>query len=158
MGDIPDVDNMISSIIIHPKPSETIAANENFEIQVVVRGLRTGNFTNPLTTYYSAPQQLQNGQVVGHTHVTIQQLDKLTDNAPPDPKEFVFFKGINDNGDGKGLLSTTVLGGLAPGVYRVCTLTSAANHQPVIMPVAQRGPQDDCQRFSVVIEAEVGPV
>jgi len=28
-------------------------------------------------------------------------------------------------------------------------MTAAANHQPVIMPVAQRGAQDDCVRFSV---------
>lgn len=28
-------------------------------------------------------------------------------------------------------------------------MTSAANHQPVLMPVAQRGTPDDCQRFTV---------
>lgn len=39
--------------------------------------------------------------------------------------------------------------GLEKGFYRVCTMSSAANHQPVLMPVAQRGAQDDCQRFSV---------
>jgi hypothetical protein len=28
-------------------------------------------------------------------------------------------------------------------------MNSASNHQPVIMPVAQRGAQDDCQKFTV---------
>jgi transcription initiation factor TFIID subunit 15 len=28
-------------------------------------------------------------------------------------------------------------------------MTSSSNHQPVLMPVAQRGAQDDCQKFSV---------
>ncbi len=61
----------------------------------------------------------------------------------------LFFKGINDAGNGKGLLQATVAGGLPAGNYRVCTLTSSSNHQPVIMPVAQRGSQDDCQKFVV---------
>lgn len=62
---------------------------------------------------------------------------------------FEFFKGINDAGDGSGGLKATVSAGLEKGFYRVCTMSSAANHQPVLMPVAQRGAQDDCQRFSV---------
>jgi len=33
-------------------------------------------------------------------------------------------------------LSATVGGGLPVGVYRVCTMTSASNHQPVLMPVS----------------------
>lgn len=40
-------------------------------------------------------------------------------------------------------------GGLPAGNYRVCTMTSSSNHQPVLMPVAQRGAQDDCQKFVV---------
>jgi hypothetical protein len=28
-------------------------------------------------------------------------------------------------------------------------MNSASNHQPVLMPVAQRGAQDDCQKFTV---------
>jgi len=48
-----------------------------------------------------------------------------------------------------GQLSVTVTGGLPAGLYRVCTMASAANHQSVLMPVAQRGAQDDCTKFSV---------
>ena len=61
----------------------------------------------------------------------------------------MFFKGINDAGNGKGLITTVVRGGLPKGDYRVYTMTSASNHHPVLMPVAQRGAQDDCQKFRV---------
>lgn len=45
-------------------------------------------------------------------------------------------KGINDDGNGQGLLSATVTDGLPAGTYRVCTMNSASNHQPVLMPVS----------------------
>lgn len=46
-------------------------------------------------------------------------------------------------------MSATVTGGLPAGNYRVCTMSSASNHQPVLMPVAQRGAQDDCTKFTI---------
>ncbi|GAO48156.1 hypothetical protein G7K_2336-t1 [Saitoella complicata NRRL Y-17804] len=154
MGDIPSTSNMISSIITGPSSGEDIQADTTFSINVLVANLAAGQFTNAQTTYYSAPQQLQNGQVLGHTHVTIQDLSGTTNpTAPLDATTFAFFKGINDAGtqQGNGVreLSAVVTGGLAQGCYRVCTMSSASNHQPVLMPVAQRGAQDDCLRFSV---------
>lgn len=104
---------------------------------------------DPASTYYAAPQFLQGGKIVGHTHVTVQKLESLNPTSPPDPAVFEFFKGINDVGDGNGNLQATVANGLPAGFYRVCTMSSASNHQPVLMPVAQRGAQDDCQKFSV---------
>ena len=77
---------------------------------------------------------------------------QLIDDAsgqPPPAGVFAFFKGINTAQDAQGILSADVTGGLPAGKYRVCTLSSASNHQPVLMPVAQRGAQDDCQRFTV---------
>lgn len=59
------------------------------------------------------------------------------------------FQGINDAGNGNGLLSVAVTAGLPAGFYRVCTMNSASNHQPVLMPIAQRGAQDDCTKFTV---------
>ncbi|TGZ80234.1 hypothetical protein EX30DRAFT_64216 [Ascodesmis nigricans] len=150
MGDIPSQNNMISTIILNPKPGENLQANKAFDIQVRVNNLVPGAFTNPDNTYYAAPQTLQGGKVVGHTHVTIQSLGTNIEAAqPPDAKTFVFFKGINDNGNGQGVLSASVADGLPAGNYRVCTLTSSSNHQPVLMPVAQRGAQDDCTKFTV---------
>lgn len=70
--------------------------------------------------------------------VTIQDLGgSLTPSTPPDPTTFVHFKGIDDAGDNNGGLTNAVTGGLKAGFYRLCTLVAAANHQPVVMPVAQ---------------------
>jgi transcription initiation factor TFIID subunit 15 len=55
---------------------------------------------------------------------------------------------VND-AEKDGKLSVAVTGGLPAGFYRVCTMSSASNHQAVLMPVAQRGAQDDCTKFSV---------
>ena len=137
MGDIPSSSNMISTIITNPGPGDTIAANQDFNVNVQIANLVAGSFTNPDSTYYAAPQQLQGGNVVGHTHVTIQSLgNSLAATTPPDASTFAFFKGINDAGNGAGALTAAVTGGLPAGVYRVCTMTSASNHQPVTMPVS----------------------
>lgn len=151
MGKIPSTANMISSLITSPKLGEVVTASQTFTISVQTKGLAAGSFTNATSTYYSAPQNLNGqGQIIGHTHVTVQDLgNSLNPGAVPDPTLFAFFKGINDDGNGNGLLSATVTGGLPPGNYRVCTMTSSSNHQPVLMPVAQRGAQDDCTKFVV---------
>lgn len=151
MGKIPATTKMVSSILVNPTPGQNLAAGTTFDVKVQTSGLSAGTFTNAAATYYSAPQNLDgSGQIIGHTHVTIQDLgNSLTPSTAPDPVQFAFFKGINDAGNGKGLLSATVTGGLPAGNYRVCTMSSSANHQPVLMPVAQRGAQDDCQKFTV---------
>jgi len=152
MGDLPAKTNMVSSIITFPEPgSATIESNKSFNITVQVSNLVTGSFTNAAATYYAGPQFLKNGLIVGHTHVTVQDMGaSLNPKTAADPTKFAFFKGINDVGNGNGLLSATVTGGLPAGNYRVCTMTSASNHQPVLMPVAQRGAQDDCTKFTVI--------
>jgi transcription initiation factor TFIID subunit 15 len=151
MGKIPAKTNMISAVFTNPQNNQNIAANTDFTISVQTQGLAAGTFTNAANTYYSAPQDLNSaGLIIGHTHVTVQDLGKSQNPTTPlDPTQFAFFKGINDAGNNKGLLSATVTGGLPAGNYRVCSMTSAANHQPVLMPVAQRGAQDDCVRFTV---------
>lgn len=150
MGDIPSVDNMISTVITYPLPGDTVAANKDFTVSIQTHNLATGHFTNPLVTYYSAPQALdESGKVLGHSHLVIQELDSLRTTTPPPPTEFAFFAGVNDKSE-DGVLSANVQGGLPAGAYRLCTLVAAANHQPVLMPVPQRGGQDDCVRFEVV--------
>jgi hypothetical protein len=151
MGDIPAKTNMVSSVITFPTTGgQPITAGQTFNISVQMSGLVAGSFTNADSTYYAAPQTLSGGNVVGHTHVTVQDLgDSLNPTQALDPTAFSFFKGINDAGNGKGLLQAVVTGGLPAGNYRVCTLASASNHQPVLMPVAQRGTADDCTKFVV---------
>lgn len=65
---------MVSTIIISPQHNQNIAsAHKNFNVVLAVDNLAAGQFTNPDTTYYSAPQQLNNeGNILGHTHITIQ--------------------------------------------------------------------------------------
>lgn len=152
MGDIPSTDNMVSTILTNPLPDVPIDANTDFDVTMQVANLNAGTFTNPTVTYYSAPQKVDPGNknIVGHVHVTIQSLGPdLKPKQAPNPKLFVFFKGIDDAGDGKGGLKATVTGGLPDGFYRACTMSSSSTHQAVTMPVAQRGAQDDCTKFQV---------
>jgi hypothetical protein len=151
MGDIPAKTAMVSSVILFPTTGgKAIASDTTFNISVQMSNLVAGSFTNADATYYAAPQFLQGGQIVGHTHVTVQDLGgSLNPTQALDATQFAFFKGINDAGNGKGLLQAVVTGGLPAGNYRVCTMASASNHQPVLMPVAQRGTADDCTKFVV---------
>ncbi|OHE95871.1 hypothetical protein CORC01_08868 [Colletotrichum orchidophilum] len=151
MGKIPAQTKMVSTVITNPPHNGNIQANKDFDVQLNIQNLQAGSFTDAQSTYYSAPQDLSaEGIIVGHVHVTIQDMgNTLTPSSPLDPTKFAFFKGINDNGNGKGTLKATVTGGLPAGVYRLCTMSSASNHQPVLMPVAQRGGQDDCNKFTV---------
>ena len=154
MGKIPATKNMISAMIINPQHSDTIPADTPFNVSVQIAHLDAGFFVNPTTNYYTAPQDLNaNGDIIGHCHVTVQDIGSLKSTSPPDPTTFAFFKGIDDAGNGQGLLQAVVTGGLPAGVYRVCTMIAARNHQPVNMPVAQRGAQDDCTKFTVVASA-----
>lgn len=154
MGKIPAAKNMISAMIVNPQPGDQVTADQTFNISVQTAHLDAGFFVNPTTNYYTAPQDLnRNGDIIGHCHVTVQEIGSLTDSNPPDPIKFAFFKGIDDNGNGQGLLQAVVTDGLPAGFYRVCTMIAARNHQPVNMPVAQRGAQDDCTKFQVVTRA-----
>lgn len=158
MGNIPAVGNMISAIITNPQPGDKLTSDTTFNVSVQTVHLKAGNFVNPTTNYYTAPQDLDNnGDIIGHCHVTVQDIGALDSSTPPDPSKFAFFKGIDDAGNGQGLLQAVVDGGLPPGTYRVCTMIAAQNHQPVTMPVAQRGAQDDCTKFEVVAATGSGP-
>ena len=149
MGEIPAANRMVSAVFTSPQNGQVVPANEPMTFTVKIANLQAGSFTNPDVTYYSAPQALAGGQIVGHTHIVVQDLNGNENPANPlDAETFAFFKGVNDAGDGNGALSADLAAGLPEGTYRVCSLTSSSNHAPVIMPVAQRGPQDDCVRFT----------
>lgn len=57
-------------------------------------------------------------------------------------------KGINEAAD-NGVVTADVTGGLAKGFYRMGSINSAANHQPVLVAVAQHGALDDMVYFTV---------
>ncbi|KAF2402482.1 hypothetical protein EJ06DRAFT_341712 [Trichodelitschia bisporula] len=151
MGDLPAASQMVSTIITSPLPGENLPVNTSLAIRLRVANLAPGHFAAPGSTYFSAPQQLDSaGCVRGHVHVTLQDLGgSFTPSAPLDAQKVVFFQGVNDAGDGSGGLVAPLPKGLPRGFYRVCTMVAAGNHQPVVMPVAQRGAQDDCTKFSV---------
>lgn len=101
-----------------------------FTVQVVINHLQTGFFTNPDTTYLSAPLVVNdNGDIMGHSHVVIERLTGFGQTTPTDPTHFVFFKGLNLPAV-NGILATNVTGGLPGGYYRIAVLHSGANHQP----------------------------
>ncbi|RDW72322.1 uncharacterized protein DSM5745_07494 [Aspergillus mulundensis] len=156
MGDIPSDKNMVSTIITYPLPGQTVLAHKTFPINFRTLNLATGSVTNPNSTLYSAPQSLQGGNIVGHVHVTIQSLfdfrnDQLEGyGVPPDPANFVFFKTVFGEENAQNGYSVPVADGLPIGFYRVCTMAATSNHQPVVMPVVERGAQDDCQKFEVI--------
>ena len=37
-----------------------------------------------------------------------------------------------------------------PGLYRFCSITGSNTHQPILSPILNRGPADDCIRLRVV--------
>ncbi|OCF36335.1 hypothetical protein I316_02210 [Kwoniella heveanensis BCC8398] len=148
IGQIPSTQNMISTTFVSPKNFDTIPAGETFTIGLQTRGMTMGSFVNAQKNYYAAPQQVdRSGQVVGHAHVVIQEMEAIDSPALLDPNTFTFFKGL-DLGDVNGLSTIDVQGGVPAGAYRLCTIMSASNHQSVIMPVAQRGAENTCSYFT----------
>ena len=144
MGVIAATTNMPSSKFVSPVNGQNIAANTAFNIQMAVNHLETGNFVNANENYYSAPQQVnQAGDIVGHTHFTVQAIPSFTSTAPLDPNVFAFFKGVNTAAQG-GVVSEAVTAGLPAGSYRVCSINTDANHMPCLVAVAQHGSLDDC--------------
>jgi hypothetical protein len=154
IGVIPSTDNMPSAKFQFPTNFGTLKANQAFTIKLAIKNLETGFFTNAQESYFSAPQQLNaQGQIQGHSHVVVEQLTSLTQTTPTDPKKFAFFKGLNGVAQG-GVLTADVTDGLPAGFYKVSTINSAANHQPVIAPVAQHGSLDDVVYFSVTASGQ----
>lgn len=143
IGSIPSSSNMPAAKFVSPANLDTIKANETFTITLAIQNLETGNFVNADTNYLAAPQQVgASGNIKGHSHIVIQKLDSLNQTTPLDPTVFAFFLGLNAAAV-NGQLTTNVTGGLPAGVYRLASINSAANHQPVVVAVAQRGSNDD---------------
>ncbi len=134
MGEIPNSNNMTSTIILFPKNNDIIEENQPFNISTKTIGLHTGFFDDPKNQYYIFPQTLDDqGLIQGHSHVVIQKIENTEE--PLNQKVFVFFKGLNNQAI-NGELKVLVQNGLKAGI---CTMASSFGHQPVLMPIAQRG-------------------
>ncbi|KAF8823900.1 hypothetical protein HHX47_DHR9000212 [Lentinula edodes] len=148
IGTIPSVQNMPSAKFASPANGDTIAANTEFTITMNINNLDTGNFVNANENYFAAPQQLSaQGQIIGHTHVVIEALSDLAQTTPTNPQQFAFFKGVNTAAV-NGAVTADVTSGVPAGAYRLCSINSSSNHQPVIVPIAQHGSLDDCVYFT----------
>ncbi|TFY54696.1 hypothetical protein EVG20_g9603 [Dentipellis fragilis] len=149
MGIIAATTNMPSSKFQFPPNFGTIQANQPFTVKMAIQNLETGNFVNANTNYFSAPQQVnKQGDVIGHTHFVIEKIDSLTQTTVTNPGTFAFFKGVNTAAVG-GVVTADVTAGLPAGVYRLASINSAANHQPVLVAIAQHGSLDDMIYFTV---------
>ncbi|KAF9569815.1 hypothetical protein CPC08DRAFT_701682 [Agrocybe pediades] len=149
MGSIPAKTKMPSAKFVFPPNGGTVAANKVFTVKMAINNLETGNFVNAAKNYFSAPQQLNNqGIIRGHSHIVIEKLDSLAQTTPLDPTKFAYFKGLNAAAEG-GILTADVDKGLPAGVYKLTSINTAANHQPVLVPVAQHGSLDDAVYFTI---------
>ena len=149
MGQIPATTAMPSSKFTNPTNMQNIAANTAFTITMAIQNMETGNFVNAESNYFSAPQQLNaQGQIIGHSHVVVEQLSAIDQTTPTDPTKFAFFKGLNSPA-ANGVLSADVTAGLPAGVYKLSSINTAANHQPALVPIAQHGSLDDAVYFTV---------
>jgi len=149
MGMIPSINDMPSCKFQFPQNFATIKANTPFTIKMAIKNLETGFFTNAQASYFAAPQQLNGaGQIRGHSHVVVEKIPSFTSTDPTDPKIFAFFKGLNGKA-ANGVLEAEVTAGLPVGVYKLSSINSSSNHQPVIVPVAQHGSLDDAVYFEV---------
>ncbi|KAG8896392.1 hypothetical protein FRB99_008919 [Tulasnella sp. 403] len=148
IGRIISTDKMPVSRFTFPPNGGAIKANTPFTIKMTIVNLQTGFFTNPTTTYYAAPQQVNgNGVAQGHSHVVIESIPSFDTTDVSDPRNFAFFKGLNGVADGNGQLSADVSGGLPVGFYKMTSINAAANHQPLLVAVAQHGSIDDSAYF-----------
>lgn len=143
MGIIPAKTKMPSSKFISPQNLATLKANQTFTVKMAINNFDPGKFVNPDSNYYAAPQQLNSkGLVMGHSHFVIQAISSLNDTKVLDATIFAFFVAVNGAAV-NGIVSETVEGGLPVGHYKLSSINTAANHQPVLVPVAQHGSLDD---------------
>jgi hypothetical protein len=158
MGIIPSTDNMPSAKFTFPKNGDaSLVENTPFTISMAIRNFQSGAFVNAQENYFSAPQQVnKQGQIIGHSHVVVETLSALDQTTPLDPKKFAFFKGLNAAAV-NGVLTADVTAGLPAGIYKVSSINTAANHQPVLVPIAQHGSLDDAVYFTVKAKGAAAP-
>ena len=142
LGLIPS--RMASALIVTPKDGAVLDSRVPNIVRVVVRNQVTGFFSDPNTQYYTEPQRLLNGRVLGHQHITVESLESLN------PSKFIFFKGLDDTAINDSLqVEITASTFPAPGAYRICSISGSNTHQPILSKSVKRGPQNDCVRVQV---------
>ena len=156
MGVIPSKSNMPSAKFVFPSNGDTsLAEGAPFTIKMAIQNFESGNFVNADENYFAAPQQVNaQGQIIGHSHVVVEALSALDQTTPTDPTKFIFFQGLNSAAV-NGILTANVAAGLPAGFYKLSSINTAANHQPVLVPIAQHGSLDDAVYVSTIISIPV---
>lgn len=144
MGQIPSTQNL-PSVRISLDNGATFAVNTSIPFSLFVSNLQSGVFVNSDENYLSAPQQLNSttGNVLGHYHVVVDELDALNTTLPTDSRDFVFFNILGDAADSNGQIQSSITKGLPEGFYRFSATVNAANYQPVLVPISQHGSLND---------------
>ncbi|KAG8931773.1 hypothetical protein FRC02_002180 [Tulasnella sp. 418] len=153
IGRIIPTDKMPASKFTFPPNGGTIKANEAFDITMAVQNMITGNKVNTQKSWYAAPQQLNGGVVLGYNNVVVETISSLDSTDVNDASKFTFFKAIGEAA-ADGVVKATVTGGLPVGTYKLSSINSASNGQPVLVAVAQHGSLDDCIFFTVTEDGE----
>ncbi|KAJ3267789.1 hypothetical protein HDV01_004032 [Terramyces sp. JEL0728] len=152
-GLLPDVNKMVSSMISQPPSGATVDAAKGFQVVFKTQNLQTGFVADLEKQYLLIPQTVdpKTGFVQGHAQVSIQHIPDAQQAVPASSVEF--FKVLDTKTGANGLTTFKVN---VPanaiktnGVHRICTVTATTSGQQVVMPVAQRGAQDDCIRVTV---------
>jgi len=153
MGQIPSVENMISTVITNPGNFKTAAKeNQTFNVVVKMRNFEGGLFSDADLQYFSAPQRIdKRGYVKGHTHVVIYPMPGgfQLPNETPDPQVFSFFLGVKQPFNQDGEITVPITGGLLKGFYAVATMATAETHQGLTQPVAKHIPPDVTTYFEI---------
>lgn len=151
MGVIAGQQNMPAAKFTSPPNFGTVPANTNFTVTLAINNFQAGAFVNAESNYFAAPQTVNSqGNIIGHSHIVVEPLPSLDSTTPLDNTKFTFFKGLNDPFSNGNELTVTVAGGVPAGAYRIASINTAANHQPVLVAVAQHGSVDDMIYFTAV--------
>ena len=158
-GLIPLAENMISTLIIFPENGQSLGGDEGFDIVFETINLISGKSLNLKNQYLALPQTLdpQTGMIEGMQSISIQPLQSQIGNDlafnAPDANVFSFYQILNTRSDSGGKTSYTTT--VKPrqiktrGLHRICTLAMSRSGMAAIMPIAQRGAQDDCIRVFI---------
>ncbi|KAJ8082708.1 hypothetical protein PM082_008564 [Marasmius tenuissimus] len=149
MGIIPSIDHIPSLKFQFPLNGAVLAINDPFTVRLGVKNMATGNSVNSQTNFLAAPQQVDSsGLVLGHTAIVVEELDSLNQTASTDPSKFTFFMAAIDQLT-NGFHGFNITGGLSAGSYRLSSVTTDANHHPIVAPLLQHGSIDDAVYFTV---------
>lgn len=141
-GLLPDVNNMVSTIITSPATGSSVSGAQGFQIQFTTTKLASGLLKDVNTQFLQIPQTLEpaTGMIQGASSVSVQQLTSTT--KAPAAQQVSFHTVSNSAADAAGTTNHIVqVDGNSietKGLHRVCTLALSVSGAPVIMPVAQR--------------------